>query len=129
MSVYFVQAGTGGRIKVGYSPVPKQRVDFIRRFSGPDLFVLAVIEGPRTLEHRVHQLLAAHRHHGEWFDPVSEVLKVTERAASMPQDLEGRLNTLWATDFTWDEIDYYIALGGVVGSAALAVKSHPYSLT
>jgi hypothetical protein len=47
----------------------------------------------------------------------------------MPQDFEGRLNTLWATEFTWEEVDYYIGLGGVVGGAARAVKSFPFLLT
>jgi hypothetical protein len=125
MSVYFVQAGEGGRIKIGYSPIPDQRIDHLRRFSGPDLIKLAVIEGSRRLENNVHKLLADHRAHNEWFEPTSEVLAVVRRAAAWHQ-CEGDRSDFERVEFTSKNLEYFSRLDGVVGQFARETRGWPY---
>lgn len=125
MSVYFVQAGEGGRIKIGYSPYPLRRIKHLQQFSGPDLITLAIIEGERTLESMLHNIVQAHRVHGEWFDPTPEVLDIVRRAAALPQDFQGSLKDCMLTQFTGTELDHLVRVDGPIGKAALAAQGCP----
>ena len=120
MTVYFVQAGEGGRIKVGYSPYPDQRIDFLRRFNGADIKVLATIEGTRRLEHYIHVHLAAHRAHGEWFNPTPEVLELCRMAALLPQDPEGRTHGMQDWEYGDDDLAFLAQRADIIGRAARA---------
>jgi hypothetical protein len=128
MSVYFIQAGEGGRIKIGFASIPERRISYLRRFSGPDLIVLAVIEGVRAVEYRIHQELAAHRAHDEWFEPTAEVLEVVRRARQLPQD-DGRLTELSRVCFATDETKYLSRRPDVIGAAAKEAHANPGSYT
>lgn len=74
--VYFVQGVDGGPIKIGYSWDVQTRVSALGVGSPVRLRVLAVIVGTGADEQELHQLLAVHRLHGEWFAPHSDVLAV-----------------------------------------------------
>lgn len=117
MSVYFVQSGEGGRIKIGYAGIPKWRIAYLRRFSGPDLVLLALIDGSRTLEGKLHRLMAASHAHDEWFDPTPEVLSLVGRAKLLPQD-GGGLSELWRIEFTDEELVTLARGVGVIAELA-----------
>lgn len=126
MSVYFVQSGPGGRIKIGYSPYPERRIAYIQRYNGQELITLAVIEGSRGLEHALHQLLADHRAHGEWFEPAPAVLDVVRRASLQPQDWEGRVGR-YDLSFSDDELTALAYAGKNCSGAADRARRDPYS--
>lgn len=73
-SVYFVQAVTGGPIKIGSAVVVEARVAALQVGSPYPLVVLgeAVGAGAPT-ERALHARLAKHRLHGEWFEDCPEV--------------------------------------------------------
>lgn len=125
VSVYFIQAGVGGRIKIGYSPMPYRRIDYIRSLCGPNLIVLAVIEGSAGVEHNLHRFLSAHRAHHEWFEPAPEVLEVVRRAQTVPQD-DGRRQDAFEREFDDDELSALCACDGPIGDAADAARRQNY---
>lgn len=128
MSVYFIQAGIGGRIKIGYSPRPRQRIEYIQRYNGVKLITLACITGTAGLEKALHRILAEHRAHGEWFEPVPRVLDLARRAASLPQDYEGRQGDC-DLEFSSEKLDFLIAKGGNAAGAAERARTDPYNFT
>lgn len=72
--VYFAQAESGGPIKIGMSRNPTARVRELSVASASGLRLLAQHEGGRRDELRLHQQFSAARLHGEWFQPVPELL-------------------------------------------------------
>lgn len=93
-SVYFIECS--GRIKIGYS---KNVHDRLRKFSTGSAFKFSLIgafPGTRQDEHALHQLLAEHRVHGEWFvdcPAVRLMLKVaeTEGLPEVPSKISDRV--------------------------------------
>lgn len=63
--VYFVEAP--GRIKIGYTVNPDDRLEKLRQADMETLTVVAVIDGTRRLERHLHGKLAPFRIKGEWF--------------------------------------------------------------
>jgi hypothetical protein len=75
--VYFIQSGTDGPIKIGYtSHAPEQRRDMLQVGAPETLFQLHATPGERELEQLLHARLSAHRVRGEWFAPHEDVLAV-----------------------------------------------------
>jgi hypothetical protein len=72
--VYFIQAETGGPIKIGISRDVERRRAELQRQERQPLRVLAFMEGTIKDEAAMHQRFATHRLHGEWFSPAPEVL-------------------------------------------------------
>lgn len=73
--IYFVSAP--GRIKIGYTRKPEQRLAQLKAVDMEPLTSLGVIPGTRSLEKRLHALVAPHRIRGEWFadcEPVRMVI-------------------------------------------------------
>lgn len=68
MSVYFMQDGHHGRIKIGFSNDLEERLKDLRT-ANPDIRLLGSIPGDRTKETLVHRMFSKHRIEGEWFDP------------------------------------------------------------
>ncbi len=69
--VYFIECS--GRIKVGFSTDVQSR---LRKFSTGSAFkfsLIGAIDGTKALERAIHQQLAVHRAHGEWFEDCSAV--------------------------------------------------------
>lgn len=80
--VYFIEAVGLDLVKVGYA------LDVAKRFTGmmttspAPLTLLGMLDGGPKLEAAIHEQLAAHRAHGEWFHKTAEVMAVV--ATSQP---------------------------------------------
>lgn len=66
--IYFIQAVSGGPIKIGYAADPEKRIAEIQRMSPIELRTLKVIEGDLRQEKGLHKHFAKFRLHGEWFN-------------------------------------------------------------
>lgn len=76
--VYFIQAGEGGFIKVGWSANVKMRMAGLQTGRPEELHLLLAFTGTRVEEGRLHARLAPYRVRGEWFKPDPAVLKSIE---------------------------------------------------
>lgn len=75
-SVYFIQAGVDGPIKIGISADPVNRMAQMQTGMPQTLRLLAFYPGTREDERNLHKKMAAFRVRGEWFHPCDEVLAV-----------------------------------------------------
>ena len=82
MPVYFVQAGDGGAIKIGFATNPAKRVAALQTAAPVRLRPLGMIEGGIERERELHAQFAPDRRVGEWFNPCPLLLDVI--AASAP---------------------------------------------
>lgn len=74
-SVYFIQAVAGGLIKIGVAGHVTGRFGDIQRMCPIPLTILATVPAAgQALETELHQRFAFARRHGEWFEPVPELL-------------------------------------------------------
>lgn len=76
--IYFIQASTGGPVKIGRSRTPKIRLQEIQKWHPSKLHIVAMFLGSDHMELDLHKALAAYRDRGEWFHPcglVAEVVK------------------------------------------------------
>jgi len=94
MPVYFIRAGVDGPIKIGYTRYPRRRISNLQTASPVQLRLVAVIEGRRADEAKLHEDLRAYRIRGEWFADCPEV-----RAAIA----NGRIRDASAEDSEYDE--------------------------
>lgn len=74
MPVYFIQAGEGGPVKIGFTDHIGRRISKMQSDNHERLRVIALYEGDQGAEVRIHEQLAAFRLRGEWFSPVENVL-------------------------------------------------------
>jgi hypothetical protein len=74
MTIYFIQLGSSGPIKIGYASRLKARVAQLQTASHEPLTVLAAIPGGFGKERELHSQFANLRLHGEWFRPEPELL-------------------------------------------------------
>jgi hypothetical protein len=72
--IYFIQAGEGGPIKIGYSRDALKRIANLQAASPVLLSALAIIPGEIRDEFALHRRLQSERLHGEWFRPSDAVL-------------------------------------------------------
>lgn len=80
-SVYFIQAGFDGPVKIGYTArEPEERMAALQVSHWEQLRLVAVIPGDRSLEAGFHAALRPHRIRGEWFLPTPTVLAVVRTA-------------------------------------------------
>jgi len=85
--IYFIQAVTGGPIKIGIAENVKKRLHSHQTSSHVELVLLAHRPGTRSDEWRLHQKLATHRVRGEWFEPHEDVLTEIRAALLIDQSL------------------------------------------
>lgn len=71
-SIYFIESA--GLVKVGQSSDPKRRILGLINSTGAAVRILAVAPGDWPREQHLHSLLAASRHHSEWFHPTNELV-------------------------------------------------------
>ena len=72
--VYFIQAGAGGPIKIGYtSNAPQKRMVKIQTDCPWAVRLLGAVEGTEADEKAFHDRFAHLRNRGEWFDPCTEL--------------------------------------------------------
>lgn len=79
-TVYFIQKGEGGPIKIGFSHVVEYRLIALQSTNLDELRVLHALPGDRQLERRLHAAFAKHRIRGEWFHPNRDLLDFIEAA-------------------------------------------------
>jgi hypothetical protein len=75
-SVYFIQAATGGLVKIGVAGDPVARLAEIQRMCPIPLRILGTLPGVgQAGESALHRRFAAERRHGEWFELTAEQLR------------------------------------------------------
>lgn len=72
--VYFIQAGDGGPIKIGVTNDAAKRLRGLQTGCPVPVRLLATQPGDVQREAELHSVFDAHRQHGEWFFPASELL-------------------------------------------------------
>lgn len=80
-SIYFIQAESGGPIKIGYASDLAARLAGLQTSHPDQLRLLATVQGTAAEEAQLHSLLEPHCARGEWFHPTEDVM-VTVRYAS-----------------------------------------------
>jgi len=78
-SIYFIQAGKGGPIKVGNALDVRQRLNTLQVASPEKLTLLHSMSGTPELEKAYHKEWAEHRLRGEWFRPARDILLFISR--------------------------------------------------
>jgi len=78
--VYFIQAESGGLIKVGTALDPLVRLVNLQSGSPLRLVVLGCLRGGRTLERALHREFADHRRHFEWFEANAAIVEFIAEA-------------------------------------------------
>lgn len=76
--VYFLQAESGGPIKIGETSNLQQRMKDLQQ--AEPLKLLHAFPGDRDCEQWIHRELSQHRRLGEWFDPHANVFNLIEEA-------------------------------------------------
>lgn len=83
MSVYFIQAGVDGAIKIGFTRFPVlDRLKSLQVACPDELRLLAVLAGDDGKETEIHKRFAPDRIRGEWFRPSTTLL---DYVYSLPQ--------------------------------------------
>ena len=85
-TVYFIESGPGGPVKIGYtSDTPQSRIRVMQTGNPSRLRLLASMEGTEADEAELHERFEDARIRGEWFHPTKMLLAViAEAAASFP---------------------------------------------
>lgn len=94
--VYFIQAKTGGPVKIGWAVNVDERLATLQTGNPATLHVLGVCAGDVALEAEIHRRLAEHRIRGEWFHPVKQVFAVMLEVGALgrrDRDLERPFTT------------------------------------
>lgn len=79
--VYFIQASCGP-IKIGTTGDIEYRLAILRGQSPVQVELLATVPGKRVEEFEYHRRFAAHRLHGEWFEPHPDILAEIARLST-----------------------------------------------
>lgn len=78
--IYFIQAITGGPIKIGSAVNIADRIKSLQTGSASPLCLLVSVVGTVKDERALHRQLREYRFSGEWFSPDGEVLAVISAA-------------------------------------------------
>ena len=78
--VYFIQEGTTGKIKIGYSSNPHERLKSHQTSNSSTLRILGIIEGNIESEQLIHKRFEKFKVTGEWFEPVDSLLTFIENS-------------------------------------------------
>jgi hypothetical protein len=80
--IYFIQAGEGGPVKVGWSVNVPKRLKHLQGANATELRLIGTRpSAARCHEMQLHVDLAEHRIRGEWYPPIPEILDLIEEAA------------------------------------------------
>jgi hypothetical protein len=82
MFLYFIQAGDGGPIKIGFSSRPGERLAELQIGNAAELRMLGAFDvsnqGIEAMEAGWHYVFWAARVRGEWFKPIPKLLRAIE---------------------------------------------------
>lgn len=85
MTVYFIQAGKRGPIKIGFTDGhPVDRLNYLQCGSAVQLTLLGCAPGTERDEKALHRRFSAHRIRGEWFKPKPDVVKYARKLRLPP---------------------------------------------
>jgi hypothetical protein len=87
MSVYMIQTGDDGPVKIGLTRDVRRRLETLQISSPTRLRLLALFEGSRELECELHRRFAAARIKGEWFKPIPELIEFAKGGAAQAKAL------------------------------------------
>lgn len=87
-TIYMVQMGDAGPIKIGKTNDLRSRVEALQTGNPCKLKVIATLHAPAVLEMQLHAYLDEFRLEGEWFSPSKEVIEI---AALMNESLDAIL--------------------------------------
>lgn len=76
--MYFVQAGQGGPVKIGFSTAPRFRLHALQTGNPFKLILHGSVAGSRVLERALHWHFRDDRIRGEWFRPTRPILALAE---------------------------------------------------
>jgi hypothetical protein len=89
MQIYFVQAGSGGPIKIGSTKDLLDRISVLQTGNHEQLTLLGCVDGTSSDERAFHTRFAPHRIRGEWFFPCRELI---EFIGGLPKDRTNNFN-------------------------------------
>lgn len=79
--IYFLQAKSGGPIKIGTTTGdPRRRLTNLKTGSPEPINMIGAIEGTLAQEKQIHLLLSRYRVHGEWFEANAIVTAAIQEA-------------------------------------------------
>jgi hypothetical protein len=84
--VYFIRAKDGGPVKIGSSIHLLLRLKQLQANSPVELELVAATEGSARFEREVHSRFQHCRLHGEWFEPIDELLNFMAEIG-LPEEL------------------------------------------
>jgi len=85
VTIYFIQAGDDGPVKIGWSRNAERRLRDLDRQMPWKLHLRRTIEAPRDYETRLHTHFREHHIRGEWFRPAPEIQAVMD--GEFPADI------------------------------------------
>lgn len=78
VSLYAIQAGEDGPVKIGIASKPWERIATLQTASPVRLRGLAAWRGSMDEERAIHKLFAEDRLEGEWFKPSADLIALVE---------------------------------------------------
>lgn len=94
MPVYFIQFGSDGPVKIGFTRRVERRFREIKASSPFPLVLIGVcLEGTREMEATLHRKYKNYRMHGEWFSPEKSIIETARsyKYEMLPSSIEPRL--------------------------------------
>jgi hypothetical protein len=124
MSVYFIQAGENGPVKIGHSRVPQLRLESFQLGHYEKLHLIRVVDGGRQEERWFHTVFSGLRVRGEWFrfHPLMNTTVAPDDLCSIEAELLFALEQR-ANGATWQQIGDAL---GITGQAAHGRYKHKY---
>lgn len=109
MSVYFIQRGIGGPIKIGTASRFFTRYRKLQSEYVEPLYIRALIKGDRSTEREYHNKYWRYRltKTGEWFSPAEEIISYTRMVRPTVLDA---LKQAWPYLTAGDDVPVHILL-------------------
>ena len=89
LSVYFIQQGDDGPIKIGIAREPAARLRGLQTGNPEQLRILRAVEGSFFVEWSLHSAFAESRIRGEWFRPTDELVDLATRVGYLEELIAG----------------------------------------
>lgn len=84
--IYFIQAGNGGPIKIGYTySALGQRISAIQTSCPFKIKLIGICTGDKFKENYLHRIFGHHNIRGEWFRPTREILDFIKTNSKNPK--------------------------------------------
>ena len=114
--IYFIQCGTNGPIKIGYTDNGvKERLAQLQTGCPYELMVLWVYTGDDYTEAQIHSELSQERVRGEWFHPSKTVIEFITTEMSNVLEIESKNGRWIQLSETFSGSDEIILDSGIRG--------------